>query len=226
MLAEIITIASDNDFSLARDLIALALADGKMTEEEKAALQRLCAHNSITEEQLIELLGSQANHDNSILSAPKNEKENYIVKMICMMGADGESAAEEIFLLEMVASRLGFSRMHLMSLVLLNATRKNFPKDYGSKVLSSFLSNIVDPKGKSDRQNHDNIAKLFDDIAKSTSMSEDMKDDRKILEHAFNRVSSMMLSDTLLVNEFRSSGLDLSELLVFESKKALDRWTR
>ncbi len=224
MLAEIITIASDNDFSLARDLLALALADGKITEEENLALSNMCAKSNMSEEHLMELLDSPSNHDISMLSAPRNEKEEYLVKLIRMMGADGESATEEIFLLEMIASKLGFSRMHLTSLVLLNATRKNFPNDYGAKVLSSFLNNMVDPKGKSDRQNHDNIARIYDDIAKSTSSSDNPEEDKVILEKAFNRVSRMMLEDTLLVKEFCSAGLDLRELLAFESKRVLKKW--
>lgn len=224
MLAEIITIASDNDFSLARDLLALALADGKITEEENLALSNMCAKSNMSEEHLMELLDSPSNHDISMLSAPRNEKEEYLVKLIRMMGADGESATEEIFLLGMIASKLGFSRMHLTSLVLLNATRKNFPNDYGAKVLSSFLNNMVDPKGKSDRQNHDNIARIYDDIAKSTSSSDNPEEDKVILEKAFNRVSRMMLEDTLLVKEFCSAGLDLRELLAFESKRVLKKW--
>lgn len=225
MLSGIIEIASDNEFSLARDLLALAYADGKITEEEKCALSRICAKNNMSEESLIETLDSQSNHDISLLSAPRNEKENYLVKMIRMMGADGESATEEIFVLEMIASKLGFSRMHLTSLVLLNATRRNFPNDYGARVLSSFLRNMVDPKGKSDIQNHDNIARLYDDIAQSVSSSDNPEEDKAILEKSFNRISRMMLEDTLLVNEFCSAGLDLRELLTFESQRALRRWT-
>ena len=224
MLTEIMTIASDNDFTLARDLLALALADGTMKEEEIQTLMKICADINISEDGCIELLNAQPKPDLSILSATKKEKEEYLVKMIQMMGADGESATQEIFLLEMIASRLGFSRMHIVSLVLLNATHKNFPHDYGAKVLSSFLDNMVDPKWKSDQQNHDNIARIYDEIAKATPSSDDPKEDKALLENAFDRVTKMMLEDTLLVNEFKSAGLDLQELLKYESKKALRKW--
>ena len=224
MLTEIMTIASDNDFTLARDLLALALADGTMKEEEKQTLMKICADINISEDGCIELLNAQPKPDLSILSATKKEKEEYLVKMIQMMGADGESATQEIFLLEMIASRLWFSRMHIVSLVLLNATHKNFPHDYGAKVLSSFLDNMVDPKGKSDQQNHDNIARIYDEIAKATPTSDNPKEDKELLENAFDRVTKMMLEDTLLVNEFKSAGLDLQELLRYESKKALRKW--
>lgn len=124
----------------------------------------------------------------------------------------------------MIASRLGFTRMHVVSLVLLNATHKNFPHDYGAKVLSSFLNNLIDPKGKSDQQNHNNIVQFYDEIAKATPSSDNKKEDKVLLEDVFNRATRMMLEDTLLVNEFKSVGLDLKEILEYESKKALRKW--
>lgn len=221
---EMMAIASGNDFTLAKDLFALALADGKMKEEEKQTFMKICADNNISKESFMELFNTQNKSDLSILSATKKEKEDYLVKMIQMMGADGDSATQEIFMLEMIASRLGFSRMRVISLVLLNATHKNFPHDYGAKVLSSFLSNLVDPKGMSDQQNHENIARIYDEIAKATPFSDNPNEDKAILENAFNRVTRMMLEDTLLVNEFHSACLDLQELLEYESQKALRKW--
>jgi uncharacterized tellurite resistance protein B-like protein len=225
LLTEMMRIASDNDFSLAKDLLVLAMADGHIRDEEKQTLLKICSDLNLTEERLTELINSHSDSGSYSFAATPKQKEEYLVKMIRMMGSDGESATEEIFLLEMIASKLGFSRMHLTSLVLLNATRKNFPNDYGAKVLSSFLENIVDPKGKSDRQNHDNIARVYNDIAKTTTSSDDPNEDKALLMKAFDRVTKMMLEDTLLVKEFCSAGLDLRELLEFESRKALARWT-
>lgn len=224
LLTEMMRIASDNDFSLAKDLLVLAMADGKLGEEEKQTLSKICSDLNLTEERIAELIVSRSDSESYSFAKTPKQKEEYLVKMIRMMGADGESATEEIFLLEMIASKLGFSRMHLTSLVLLNATRKNFPNDYGARVLSSFLENIVDPKGKSDRQNHDNIARVYNDIAKSTTSSDDPAEDKALLKKAFDRVTRMMLEDTLLVKEFYSAGLDLRQLLEFESKRVLKKW--
>lgn len=224
LLTEMMRIASDNDFSLAKDLLVLAMADGKLGEEEKQTLSKICSDLNLTEERIAELIVSRSDSESYSFTKTPKQKEEYLVKMIRMMGADGESATEEIFLLEMIASKLGFSRMHLTSLVLLNATRKNFPNDYGARVLSSFLENIVDPKGKSDRQNHDNIARVYNDIAKSTTSSDDPAEDKALLKKAFDRVTRMMLEDTLLVKEFYSAGLDLRQLLEFESKRVLKKW--
>ena len=225
LLTEMMRIASDNDFSLAKDLLVLAMADGHIRDEEKQTLSKICSDLNLTEERLTELINTRSDSGSYSFATTPKQKEEYLVKMIRMMGTDGGSATEEIFLLEMIASKLGFSRMHLTSLVLLNATRKNFPNDYGAKVLSSFLENIVDPKGKSDRQNHDNIARVYNDIAKSTTSSDDPDEDKALLKKAFDRVTKMMLEDTLLVKEFCSAGLDLRELLEFESRKTLARWT-
>ena len=224
LLTEMMRIASDNDSSLAKDLLVLAMADGKLGEEEKQTLSKICSDLNLTEERIAELIVSRCDSESYSFAKTPKQKEEYLVKMIRMMGADGESATEEIFLLEMIASKLGFSRMHLTSLVLLNATRKNFPNEYGARVLSSFLENIVDPKGKSDRQNHDNIARVYNDIAKSTTSSDDPAEDKALLKKAFERVTRMMLEDTLLVKEFYSAGLDLRQLLEFESKRVLKKW--
>ena len=78
------------------------------------------------------------------------------------MGVDGVSSHMEIYLLEIIASKMGFSHMDLVSLVLMTATRTFFSGDTGSRTLSSFLHNVIDPKGKNLRENRDNIKKIFE----------------------------------------------------------------
>lgn len=217
-------IAADNDYTLARDLIGLALADGKITEEEKAAIARICHLENLTEEQLKEMFKSGGQAAQAAIPATRKDKEDYLVKMIQVMGADGDSATEEIFLLEIMAGRLGFSRLQLTALVLLNATRKNFPGDFGAKVLSTFLKNIVDPKGKSDQQNHDNIAKIYDAVANTTILTGDLQEDQVLLRAAFAKATQTLLANELLAREFQTAGLNFRDLLESESMKALGRW--
>ena len=97
LLTEIMTIASDNDFTLAKNLIALALADGTINEEEKKALTKICADINISKEGCIEFLNAQTKPDLSILSATIREKEDYLVKMIQVMGADGRVPLKKSF---------------------------------------------------------------------------------------------------------------------------------
>ena len=155
----------------------------------------------------------------------RKEKEDYLIKMIQIMGADGESATEEIFLLEIIASNLGLTRLNLMSLILVNATRKLFPGDYGSKVLASFLKNMIDPKGKSDKQNHENIAKIYEDIADAIPSVEDSEEDRQILKSTFEKATETFLQNDILLKEFKSAGLDFKEMLEYESRKVFIKRT-
>lgn len=223
VITDIMTITTDNDYSLARDLIGLALADGKITEEEKAAIARICQLDNITEDQLKEMFKSSDQQAQIAIPTTRKEKEDYLVKMIQVMGADGDSATEEIFLLEIMAGRLGFSRLQLTALVLLNATRKNFPGDFGAKVLSTFLKNIVDPKGKSNQQNHDNIAKIYDAVANTTILTDDAQENQLLLREAFAKATQTLLANELLAREFQTAGLNFREILESESIKALGR---
>lgn len=50
-------------------MIALALADGTIKEEEKQALTKICADINISKEGCIELLNAQTKPDLSIFSA-------------------------------------------------------------------------------------------------------------------------------------------------------------
>lgn len=52
-------------------MIALALADGTIKEEEKQALTKICADINISKEGCIELLNAQTKPDLSIFSATK-----------------------------------------------------------------------------------------------------------------------------------------------------------
>lgn len=211
--------AADDDYSLARDLLALALVDGTLTEEEKTAIAKICGKENVTEEQLKDLLMVNENTPKMTMPQSRKEKENYLVKLIQMMGADGESATEEIFLLEMIASRMGLNRFQLMPLILLHVTHKNFPGDTSTKVLSSFMRNLIDPKGKSDQQNRENIAKLFRAIANTTVSVNDPEMEGQMMKEAFNRATQVLLENKILVSEFRQSGIDFEETLVHERMK-------
>lgn len=224
-LAKMMQIAADDDFTLARDLIAMALADGKITEEERTVLGKFCNEDEITEEKLRELLIANADIQIS-MPATRKEREEFLVKMILLMGADGESSPEEIILLELLANKMGFSRMELTSIVLMNSTHHNFPSDFGTRVLSTFMKNIVDPIAMSDRQNHDNIARIYDDVAKSTRSSDDPDEDREILKDAFESTTQALLENQMLISDFQRAGLDFTQLLHFEAARALERWTR
>lgn len=223
LLAKILDIAADDDFTLARDLLALAMADGKVTEEEQCAIARLCGTECISLEELYDTL-SLTPHT-MMMPNSRKEKEDYLIKMIQLMGADGESATEEIFLIEIIASKMGFSRYQLTSVVLLNTTRKIFPGDIGTKVLTSFLRNQIDPKGCDSKQNHDNIAKLLNAIVDMKSLDEGFENDANDIVDTLNKVLCLFLDNRIIVDEYLGAGLDLEKILRIECKQVLNKLT-
>lgn len=226
LLAKVMNIAADGEYVMARDLIALAYADGKITQEEKEAVAELCRMEEIPGSLFVEMILHSTSLGSNTIPTTRKAKEEYLAKMIQMMGADADSSSEEIILLEMMAARLGFNRLQLISLILQNTTQKNFPIGRGIKVLRSFLNNVIDPTGRTEEQNHSNIAKIYDAIAKSTASAEDPYTDRTILIAAFDKATQALLTDDILVKEYRKAGVDFRELLEYESSIALKKWSQ
>jgi uncharacterized tellurite resistance protein B-like protein len=224
LLTKLFCDASDSEFKLAKDLVAMAIADGKITEEERKMINDICQKEGIAPEVLNErLLGFDGDSDKR---APQNrfDKNSYLAKLIKVMGIDGNSAHMEIYLLEIIAAKMGLSHLQVVALVLTNATRKNFPGDTGAKVLSSFLRNVIDPKSKSLQNNKENIRKVFDDIARNTPVLGNPEEDRTAFVQAMTNAVNLLMENTILLNEFRTMGLDHETILMDEREQAIRRW--
>ena len=161
LLAKIFNDASDKDFKLAQDLVAIAIADGEISEAERKVIVEICQKEGIPNETVDKFLIGFDAETESPMPNQRKEKMEYLTKLIRVMGIDGHSSHMEIYLLEIIASKMGVSHMELVSLVLMTATRKYFSGDIGVRTLSSFIHNVIDPKGKNLRENRDNIRKLF-----------------------------------------------------------------
>ena len=73
-----LSVVIEPQFKLARDLTAMAIADGKVTPEEKEAIRAICQLENINEATLMESL--QGNYENADVRIPKErkEKESYL----------------------------------------------------------------------------------------------------------------------------------------------------
>lgn len=216
---------ADDDFTLARDLIALAYADGKLTEDEKETISRICQLKDMSSDVLDPKHSRHGNQCFTNIPKTAKAREDYIVKMIQVMGADADCSAEEVFLLEIMADKLGFNKMQLLSIVLMNSTRKNFPGDYGTRVLDSFLKRTINIKVRNESQNRQCIAQLYDAIASQTPSSRDEEEDKCLLRNALHEATSVLLKNSIQQEEFRNVGLSFKEFLESEEKKAYMRWS-
>ena len=98
-------------------LVALAMIDGKIEDNELAALVAVCAREGIDEQELQKLL----NDPESVkFVVPKDEDKKmlYLKDMICMMMCDGEIDENEFVLCKMVAESLGYPHEVVDALVL------------------------------------------------------------------------------------------------------------
>lgn len=224
VLAKIFNDASDTEFKLAQDLVAIAIADGEISEAERKVITEICQKEGISDETVNDcMLGFEKDVANMMPDKQK-DKLGYLTKLIRVMGVDGQSTHMEIYLLELIASKMGISHMELVSLVLMTATRRNFPGDTGSRALSSFLHNVIDPKGKNLQENRENIKKLFDLMAGSVPQLQNEEEDKAAFTSAMNKATNLLMENSLLCNEFHTMGIDFETILMTERESAIRRW--
>lgn len=101
-----------------RNLMVLAAADGKMTEEEVVFLSLRAARWGITDEQFQDTL-DYAKSEEAELEIPSedDERERMLADMLRMMAVDGELADTERRLFAVVAANMGFERERLNQLI-------------------------------------------------------------------------------------------------------------
>ena len=224
LLVKLFNDASDTDFKLAQDLVAIAVADGEISDAERKMITEICQKEGISDDTVNDCLMGFDEDSKVLIPTKRKEKAGYLTKLIRVMGIDGESSHMEIYLLEIIASKMGFSHMDLVSLVLMTATRTFFSGDTGSRTLSSFLRNVIDPKGKNLRQNRDNLKKIFDLMAENVPQLQNEEEDKAAFEKAMNAATVLLLENSLLCSEFRMMGIDFETVLADEREQAIRRW--
>ncbi len=225
LLAKIFKDSSDSEFKLAQDLVAIAVADGNISDVDRKEIEKICQTEGISSETVNDcFLGFD---QGAVAHVPirHRERARYMAKLVRVMAVDGVSAHMEIYLLQIIASKLGIGYLELVSLVLTTATRDNFPGDTGSRTLSSFISNAIDPKGRPLQKNIDNLRIIFDIMAESVPQLQNAEEDRNAFAQAMVSASQLLFENTLLNKEFKDMGIDFKRVLAEERERAINRWT-
>lgn len=223
-LAKIFNDASDTEFKLAQDLVAIAIADGEISEAEQKVITEICQEEGISDDTINDCMLGFDKDVSNVLPANRRDRLGYLTKLIRVMGVDGMSSHVEIYLLEIIASRLGISHMELISLVLMTDTHTFFSGDIGSKALSSFLHNVIDPKGKNLQDNRENIKILFDLMAETVPQLQNEEEDKVAFVNAMNKATDLLMENSLLCHEFHAMGIDFETILMTERELAIRRW--
>ena len=219
IISKFLTVVTEPQFKLARDLTAMAIADGEVTPEEKEAMTAICHLEGIDETKLMEAL--RGGYDNIDEEMPKTRKdrETYLRDIIRLIGADGYTAPQEIYLFQIIASRMGLNQMNVIGLFLMTTTHQFFQGDIGSKVLKSFLENFIDPKKKGDEIWRQHLHTIYETVAMNTE-----NDDRLLVQN-LSKTTQALLMNKILVNEFSHVGLDFQCILEEEEKKVFKQYS-
>lgn len=220
-----LSVVKEPQFKLARDLTAMALADGEITPEEKEAINAICQLENIDESSLMEHLQDGDDDDAEVqIPQERKEKENYLKELIKIIGADEYAAPQEIYLLQIIASRMGLNKMDVMGLFLLNTTHQCFKGDAGIKIFSSFLKNHIDPEGKDEKENRENIRAIYETIADNTERLQDPEADRELLRQNLERATETFMENQILIEEFQNMNLDFVQMLKEEELRTFEKY--
>lgn len=221
-----LTVVTEPEFKLARDLTAMAIADGEVTPEEKEAISVICHIEGIDEAKLLEnLKGKNAPADEELPKTP-DSKMDYLRTLIKLIGADGYAAPQEIYLFQIIASKLGMNQMDVVGLFMLTANHQYFRGDVGAKVLSSFLRHRIDPMGKTEKENRENLRAIYDTIANNTNILQDEEADRELLRQNLAQATETFMENSILLNSFKRAGLDFVRILKEEEMRIFLKYTR
>ena len=224
IITKLLSVITEPEFKLARDLTAMAIADGQITSEEKEAMSTLCHLEGIDEAHLLEAL--RGNYDQANEEMPKTPqgKEKYLRDIIKLIGADGYSAPQEIYLFQIIASRMGLNQMEVVGIFLSTATRRYFKGDIGEKVLHSFLKNHIDPKGRSERENRECLRSVYESVANHTERLQDEEADRELLRQNLERATETFMENKIIMQEFKDMNLDFPRILKEEELRTFKRY--
>jgi hypothetical protein len=224
IVARFLAVVTEPQFKLARDLTAMAIADGQITPEEKEAISAICHLEGIDESHLLQSL--QGGYEKVQDEMPKDRKgkDNYLRGLISLIGADEYVAPQEVFLFQIIASKMGLNQMDVIGLFLMTANRRYFKGDIGAKVLHSFLKNHIDPKGKNERDNRECLRRIYETIAENTERLQDVEADRELLRQNLERATESFMENHILINEFQHMRLDFARMLKEEELKVLKKY--
>ena len=225
IITRFLSVVTEPQFKLARDLTAMAIADGQVTPDEKEAMSTICHLEGVDETKLMEALQGGYDKVSEEMPSSRQEKEIYLRDIIKLIGADCYSAPQEIYLFQIIASRMGLNQMDVIGLFLLTATRLYFKGDAGAKILASFLRNYIDPKGKAEKDNRENLRTIYETVASNTPVSQDKELDKEILRQNLNRATDAFLENKILIKEFADVGLDFAVMAKQEEKTIFKRYT-
>lgn len=224
IIKKFLSAVTEPEFKLARDLTAMAIADGEVTPEEKGAMSTICHLEGIDETKLLESLQGGYERANEEIPQTKLGKEAYLRKIIMLIGADGYTAPQEAFLFQIIASKMGLNQMDVMTMFLLTANKTYFMGDIGNRVMTSFLRNYIDPKGKTEMVNRQNLSIIYQTVVDYSEKGENEEATFENVRQNLARATEVFTENKILIKEFSDMHLDFVRMAKEEEMKVLKRY--
>lgn len=225
IITKFLSVVTEPQFKLARDLMAMAIADGQVKPEELEAMKTICKLEGVDEAKLMDALQGGYDKVNEEMPRTREGREAYLKDIIRLIGADGYAAPQEVYLFQIIAGKMGLNQMDVISLFILTTTRRFFQGDVGSRTFSSFLKNYIDPKGKTEKVNRKKLRNIYNTVASNTELKQDVEADREILRQNLSRATAAFMENTILIKEFKDMGIDFPAMLKQEELWTFERYT-
>ena len=202
----------------------MAIADGQISPEEKEAMRAICHLEGIDETKLLEALQGGYDKVNEEIPKTRLSRERYLHDIIKLIGSDGYASPQEVYLFQIIAGKMGLNQMDVVGLFLLTTSHHFFEGDAGAKILASFLRNHIDPKGKAEKDNRDNLRTILDTIANHTKTSQNHEANQGLLRQTLSHAAKAFLENKILIKEFNDVGLDFAVMVKEEEDRVLSRY--
>lgn len=128
--------------TLTSDLISIAIADKEFTDDEKKLILDICQIEDITNVELMESI-RDASYRTKLFRTIE-EKRNYLIHLIRVMAVDGKYSSLEMHLIEILAKKIGVSRMKLISFILEEIKAQNLCQVEGLVIIDNYVKYFIE----------------------------------------------------------------------------------
>ena len=100
--------SKDEKYGHLQTLVALSLADGHISEEEKAMVADICRREGLSADDLKRAIESLNPNEAHVFPTDDDTKVRYLMDMVCLMMVDGDIDEKELVLCKITARAMGF----------------------------------------------------------------------------------------------------------------------
>ena len=132
---------SNEERSLTRDMISIAVADKEFVGEEKKAILEICKIEDISNTELIDSIRNTSME--AKIPQTLNEKKRYLLHLIRVMSVDKQYTSLELHLIEIIAKKMGISSLEIISFVIDEIKDNNINQEEGITIIESFVRYLI-----------------------------------------------------------------------------------